>query len=170
MEEFADRYGLTIALILAIGAVLMFARPCAAQEAPSIDVTAPCAPEVSANRRAVLEHEGDGGVWFHMDVASCMLGRLSALPEYATYVRLLEERLSLSDRRDELRVFQVELAEKEAQTAAEALETAVRGRREAEESLGAWHRSRVLWFTVGVVATGLLVGLSAYAFNRLGGS
>jgi hypothetical protein len=46
----------------------------------------------------------------------------------------------------------LDLAVESRDQAVGAIEAAVRGRREAEESRDAWHRSRVLWFGLGFVA------------------
>jgi hypothetical protein len=136
-----------------------------AQDLPSI--AGPCAPEVSDNRRAVLVFDEDPGIWFHLEVARCMAGRLEALPLYAERVHLLGERLSLSEARDALRVREVELAEKEAETAAGALETAMRAAREAREDLDAWYRSPILWTAVGAVLAGGLIALAVWALDSV---
>lgn len=131
------------------------------------DVSGPCVPELSAPRRAVLEYEGESGIWFRSELAKCMLGRLQALPEYASYTSLLERRLRLSDDRTALLRRQVELAEHQAEEAEGALQAAERGRRRAEEALGAWHRSRALWAAVGAVVAGAVVALSAYGLSAV---
>lgn len=131
------------------------------------DVSEPCAPELLTNRRAVLEHEGAAGIWFHMDVARCMLGRLSALPQYMERVRLLDERLRLGDGRVQLLHRQVALAEEAERRSSESLETAVRGAREARESLDGERRRRWLWFGVGVVLTVVVQALAVWAWTSV---
>jgi hypothetical protein len=148
-------------------------RCATAQESPDEDtfvlpdIEAPCAPEVTENRRAVVVHGEDSGIWFHSDVARCLLGRLRLLPLLTQRVRLLDQRLTLSDERDALRTRQVALAGEEARIASDALEAAVRGRREAEEARDAWYRHPALWFTVGVVATVVLQVVAIWALSEL---
>lgn len=136
-----------------------------AQDLPNI--SEPCAPEVVENRRAIVIHGGDGGIWFHMDVARCMLGRLAALPAYAEHVRLLETRLTLSDDRSALQAREVALATQEAETATEALTEASRGRREAMEQLVKERRWRSLWAALGVALTVALGSLSIWGYSKL---
>lgn len=146
----------TLSLVLATSLL-----PAAAQaqddELPVIERE--CAPDVE-NRRALLDHDGDSGIWFNMEVARCMLGQLTALPLYAERVRLLEQRLTLSDERHGLMVRQVELAEEGEAHAVGALEAAERGKREAEEEARFERTLRWVWFGVGVV---VIVGLEALA-------
>jgi hypothetical protein len=119
------------------------------------------------NRRAVLEHEGAMGIWFELEVARCMLGRLSALPLYAQRVSLLAQRLQLSDERHQLMQRQVELANQATEAAEGALEAAVRGRRQAEEERDAWYRHPLLWVVVGVVVTAGLEALAIWGFSQV---
>jgi hypothetical protein len=144
---------------------LCVASTATAQELPNVEE--PCTPNVVDNRRAVLTHEGESGIWFHLEVARCLLGRLSALPEYARHVRLLEDRLSLGDERDALRARQVALAEQEAQAASEALEAAVRRAREAEEARDAWYRRPGLWLAMGVVLSVALQAVAVWAYSEV---
>ncbi len=134
---------------------------------PPEALEARCAPDVEANRRATLEHAGDAGIWFHADVGRCMLGRLELLPEYARHVRLLEERLELSNERDALRQRAVQLAEQEADAARGALEAAVRRAREAEEAAAAWYRHPALWFAAGAVVVVVLEIVAIWGFTQL---
>lgn len=117
---------------------------------------APCAPEVVENRRAVIEHNGEAGIWFHLEVARCMAFRLSLLPEYEAQLRLLDDRLTLSTERDELQERQLEIAVEEAETARDVLETAVRDARRARKERDAWFRHPALWVGAGVTITIIL--------------
>lgn len=146
-------------------AVLLFAQAACAQDLP--DLNLPCAPEVTEGRRSVLRHEGVEGIWFHLEVSRCMLGRLSALPRYAERIRLLEERLQLDAQRRSLLQRQVSLAEQEAAAATSALEAAVRGRREAEGSVERERGLRWLWFGVGVVVVVAVEALALWAWSEL---
>jgi hypothetical protein len=151
--------------------VLLIPTPAAAQDEPELPppdlLEAPCAPDVDANRRALLEHDAEPGIWFHADVARCMAERLALLPAYARHVRLLEERVALSDERDALRAREVQLAADEAAAAREALEAAVRRAREAEADRDAWWRHPALWFAVGVVVTVALEVAAIYALDAI---
>jgi hypothetical protein len=154
--------GLMTALILSIlTTVTLVASMCRGQDLPELS---PC----PSPRPVALEHEGPG-IWFERETARCMLGRLAALPFYVERVRLLDQRLTLAEARDGLQERRYAAAVEGEERAVEALEAAVRGQREAEEALDAWHRSPVLWFAVGVVATVGLVVASAYALDRIGG-
>lgn len=131
------------------------------------DLQVQCAPELVENRRATLEHEGDAGVWFHAEVARCMLGQLTALPLYAERVRLLEQRLTLSDERHVLMLRQVALAEEGEQAAVSALEAAERGRRQAVEEASFERALRWVWFGVGVVVVVAVEALAIWIFNEV---
>jgi hypothetical protein len=135
-----------------------------AQDLP--DVSAPCAPELTANRRAVLPYEGASGIWFNLELARCMLGRLEALPLYVQRVHLLEERLHLGDERHGLMVRQVTLAEEGEQRAVNALEAAERLRRQAEEDRDAWYRHPAFWAVVGAVIVAGLEALAIWALSQ----
>lgn len=116
------------------------------------DRQAPCAPEVTL-RRAELEHEHQPGIWFHRDVARCILRDLATLERYRLLVRDLELRINASDALVDIVTEAGRVADEAREHAEEALQAAVRGRREAEEARDAWHRSRALWFAVGVVVS-----------------
>lgn len=137
------------------------------QELPLPAVSGVCAPEVTGTRRASLEHEGVAGFWVEGRVMRCLLGRLEAAPLYAQRVRLLEQRLHLSDERDELRQREVRLAVQGEERAVEALEAAERGKRRAEEELNAWWRHPVLWFALGGVVVGALMAVGGWAIGQL---
>jgi hypothetical protein len=125
-----------------------------------------CAPTVLTNRRALLVHEEDAGVWFHRAVVVCMTERLAVLPLFAERVRLLEQRLTISDERHTLMVRQVALAEEGEQAAVGALETAVRLRRRAEARAVRERSLRWLWAAVGVVLTGAAFALSVWGWEK----
>ncbi len=134
---------------------------------PLPDVAGLCAPEITENRRAALTHEGQPGLWFQTDIARCMLGRLVALPLYAERVRLLDQRLSLVEERDALRVRQITLAEEGEQRATGAMASAVRARRRAEEALDAWWRHPGFWAAVGALVVVGLEVLTIWAFHEV---
>ena len=143
--------------------IFLAAAPAHAQEEP-------CAPEVTedAPRRLVLEAPtGAQGVWFHLEVARCLLGRVAALSASQRQLGLLEDRLRLSDERDALRARQTALATQEAEAASEALEAAVRGRREAEEALDASYRHPGFWAAVGALMVVGLEVLAIWAFHEV---
>lgn len=66
-------------------------------------------------------------------------------------VRLLGRQLVLQDTQLRDLALAKDLAVQAKDTIEGSLGAAVRGKREAEESRDAWHRSPVLWFAVGVV-------------------
>jgi len=153
-----------LAAFIILAALLANSCDAFAQEPELPPVTGQCAPEVSDLRRAGVEHEGQSGIWFHIDVARCMAGRLGALPLYAERVRLLDQQLQLTGERDALRVRQVALAEEGEERAVEALTAAVRRAREAEEDRDAWYRHPAFWAVLGAV---IVVGLEALAIWAL---
>jgi hypothetical protein len=149
-----------LALAVLMAAVLLRPSTCLGQDLPDLE---PCpTPQL-----VTVEHDGEPGLWFERETARCMLGRVAAVPEYAAAIRRFEQRLLASDERREFHVRRYELAVEGEERAVGALESAVRGRREAEEALGAWHRSRALWFALGALAAGVLVALTAYALDRV---
>lgn len=133
---------------------------------PLPDVEGVCAPEVSV-RRASVSHEGEPGIWFQMDVARCMLGRLAALPLYAQRVSLLEQRLQLSDERHLILRDALDIGASIETRYDLALQDAITRAREAEEAADKWYRSPTLWLVLGAVVGGALVGLGAYALGQL---
>lgn len=145
--------------------ILLFASTSAAQDLPTVDGV--CAPDVTENRRATVTHDGAVGLWFHADVARCMLGRLQALPLYAERVSLFEERLVLTHERQELTHRQIQAAQESEARAVGVLETAERRAREAQEELDAWYRHPALWFVVGAVVTGAVVALGVYVYSQV---
>lgn len=147
--------------------VIMFSSIAQAQVPELPDVNEACAPEVSENRRASIAHAGVAGVWFHGDVARCMLGRLTALPLYARRVGLLEDRLQVSDERTALLNEAIQLGDQQQAQFQIALEAAVRRAREAEEERDAWYRHPALWFVVGGVIVAALVAVGAYALSAV---
>lgn len=156
-------------LLVAAISISLARAPVHAQERELPDVSGECAPEIPEDqRRALIERDGQAGIWFHIDLARCMLARLAVLPEYAQHVRLLEERLTLGGERAFLEARRADLAVGEANVATEALEAAVRARRRAEEDLNAWYRHPALWAVVGLVLGVTLVALSAYVLDAAG--
>jgi len=138
-----------------------------AQDVELPDIEQPCAPEVTEHRREVLARDGVPGIWFRLEVAQCMLGRLAALPRYVERVRLLEGRLDISDHRTELLRRQVILAEQEAEQATGALTAAERQAREGQEAAQTERDLRWLWLGLGVVLVVVVEGLALWAFSQL---
>jgi cytochrome c-type biogenesis protein CcmH/NrfG len=123
-----------------------------------------CAPNVKV-RRVVMHHNGRPGVWFDADVARCMLTELRKTEQLQLQVADYAQRTDLSFQYTDLVERQRDLAVMESEKALGALESAVRGRREAEEALNKPGRSRALWFAVGLVTGVLVIGVSAYALS-----
>lgn len=151
-----SRFALLVALGALLGALLLWGSVARGENA-----------EPEAPRRATIEHNGAVGVWFRADVARQLLADLEELPVLRQRVALLEERLEIRDDQIERLRLVVELAEEGERRASDALAEAVRLRREAEESSRVWWRSPVLWLSVGVVVTGGLVALTAYALSAI---
>lgn len=149
-------------LVLAFSLVALSPSGALAQELE------PCAPDITENRRAVREHNGSPGIWFHIEVARCMLTRLTETALYMRRISMLEERLQLSDERLELQQRVTSLAEQEAEQVSGALDAAIGRAREAEESRDAWYRHPALWAAVGVVLTVAVEAVAIWALNRVG--
>lgn len=153
---------------LLIAVLVLMPTLATAQDLPAPEqLESQCAPELDEGRRAALVHGGAPGLWFADPVARCMLARYALLPAFARHVRLLEQRIQLSDERDALRTREVALAAEEAQLARDALEAALHRAREAEEARDAWYRHPALWTVVGVVLAGALVTVAAYALGAV---
>lgn len=156
-------------LSLALVCSSVWSTPGAAQ---SLDVDlsgleAPCAPEVTATRRAAVVHEGQAGIWFERQVALCILQRMEVLSLVARRVHLLDERLQIGEERHALMQRQVEVSQRSEHVAVEALQSAERRAREATEEAGQWYRHPAFWFTAGVVVTVLLEIAAIFAFQSL---
>lgn len=115
------------------------------------DFDTPCAPEVIETRRVLLEQAGQAGIWFHMEVARCMLGRLAALPGLQTELTLWETRREASEALETDLRRRGDLAIEEATAAREVLDEAIRARRRAEEDLHVWYRNPVFLIGTGAV-------------------
>jgi len=157
------------AVVLVTVTTLFLASTCTAKAdaEPLPEVTGVCAPEVVEDRRVVLSHEGVAGVWFHRDIVLCTASRLRLLPLFADRVRLLEQRLTISDERHALMARQVALAEEGEQEAVGALEVSVGLARQAESRAARERLLRWLWASLGVVITGAVFALSVWGYHRL---
>lgn len=132
-----------------------------------------CAPGITGAYRGSwinVEVAGDSvrARWFPTDIIRCMTTRATMLPLYAANVQVLEHRVQMLDDRVVNLLRQVASAEEGEIVAVLAVDAAVRGQREAEESRDAWHRSRALWFALGAVVTAAVVALTGYALGQVG--
>jgi hypothetical protein len=153
-------------LASALGATTCSASAHAQDALPSVDLAQPCAPHVpEAARRELLTRGAAAGIWFHGDVARCMLDRLALLPLYVERVRLLDERLAVQEHIEDTLTRAELLSRQIADQATAALDEAERGRRQAEEELGAWYRSPVLWTGVGGVIVAAIAVAIRYAID-----
>ena len=124
-----------------------------------------CAPELTGeNRRRVIEVDGQQGIWFHEEVARCLLkavierdGLRETLRLTEKKVHLLEERLKIRDEIRSLLENKIELYGEFADELREAYQDAV-------EERDAWYRQPVLWFAVGIVSA-VSVFVSVVAFK-----
>lgn len=162
-----DKWGLRIAIVLAIATAALLLRPVVAHGQSFPDVSVPCAPKVTEPRRAILDYEGRNGIWFDLEVARCMLGRLKALPLYSQRVSLLEQRLEISDQRTALLRQHIELAEEGEKRAVSVLEEAEAGRRRAEEKLAAWYRHPVFLMSAGAIVVVAVEVVAIVVFERI---
>lgn len=166
--KFNQQSNLILALALigtALFIVVSASRACAQDALPSVE--GDCAPDAPEPRRALIQHESEAGVWFRMEVARCMLGRLSVLPLYAQRIRLFDERLRIDDERHALMERQVELSDEAERQAVGALEAAERGRREAEEDRDFERSLRWVWFGIGAGLVVLLEALAIWIFSEI---
>lgn len=147
------------AILIAIWLVASPAR--AAEPVQHIEL---CAPEVQL-RRVQMTHHGQPGIWFDARVAKCMMVQLQTVTALRAQVADYEVRTLMNDQFTLLVERQRDLAVLESDKALGALESAVKGRREAEEALNKPGRSRALWFALGVFSGVLVVGVSAYAIS-----
>lgn len=172
----ADRWGLRIALALAAAtALVLFGSIARAQDEPEPETPrlmtwdgerdppelpqlqfAPC-PGRDAIRPAGEQGEG---VVFPSETAQCLLGRVQTLAELVPYVRLLEDRLRLSDERHALQTRAAELAVEQAEAAEGAVEAALRRVGDLEEQLNDPLRHPALWLALGA---GIVVVLEVAA-------
>lgn len=143
-------------------AIWLMASPVAAAE--PVQPIELCASEVQV-RRVQMTHQGQPGIWFDARVAKCMLVQLQTIGMLQAQVADYEIRAGMHGQLTLLLERQVDLAALESEKAVGALQSAVKGRREAEEALNKPGRSRALWFAVGMLTTGLVVGVSAYAIS-----
>lgn len=112
-----------------------------------------------APRRAVVEHEGEQGVWFRMDVGKCLLKDVTELNERRYQVRLLEQQLQLRIEQKVLLDEAIKFSEQAKMSAITSLEASERRARKAEERANAWYKHPILWFVVGsLVTTGAVIG------------
>lgn len=147
-----------IALVILWFSLVAVMRVQAQELPPPESYEAPCAPTVPEDSRRALMARGNlQGVWFHADLARCMLERLQLLPAYARQVHLLEQRVTLSNERDALRQREIDLASQQVTTATGALDAAIRAQHNAEAERDAWYRAPLLWFGVGAVLAIVLI-------------
>jgi len=123
-----------------------------AQDLPPLPaITEACAPELTTGRRAEISVGGAAGIWFAMPVARCLTSNLEALPLYAERVAQLQLRIEAGGALTLILREEVTLAERQAESAAQGLEHAIRIAREAEEDRDRWYRQPLLLIGLGVV-------------------
>lgn len=145
-------WGIELALVLALS------NAAQAQLPSEADLSSTCAPEVGEGRRLVLEVEGQAGIWFHGDVASCMAARLALLPAYARLAAQQEQRDAIAVELYDLQERRAALAIEQAATAEAGLRAAESARDDAVARLNAWWRSPALWASIGaLLGVGVIV-------------
>lgn len=131
------------------------------------DFTLPCAPEVTELRSGLLMNGEQQGMWFHLEVARCMLTRLAVLPELQLQLSLFEEREQATEALGASLRRRGDLAVQEAETAREALTAAVRARRRAEEDLDVWYRHPLFLMAAGAAVVVALEIVAIVIFNEV---
>lgn len=155
--------------VLVVGVLsLVWNHPVEAQLPELNALLGQCAPEITEHRNQALVVDGDSGVWFHLEVARCMKTRLDVLPELIVQLRLYESRRDASEALEATLRRLVDVSAQEAEIATNALSVARRALHRAEEDRNRWYRSPILWFVIGAIVAGALVGLSAYALGATG--
>jgi len=137
-------------------------------------VSPPAYAAEDTTRAFELKVQGVDGVWFPAGMAKEIQADVEELrrlrPVLADQERLLGHRLERLEVKD-ARILQVkealDLSMQAEERTKSVVEAAVRGQRQAEEDLDAWHRSPALWVGVGVVATVLLEVAALALFNAL---
>ena len=119
-----------------------------------------CAPHVQL-RHEVFRNEGEPGIWFHRDVADCMLFELEMVNSRKRHIQLLEERLELDVQLLDNLKLRLEVQGDQLTATMQMLTDSQNNVADLKSELGAWYRSSWLWAGVGVVGT--LLG--AWAFN-----
>lgn len=161
--------------LLALGALWVVLGWEVAAQARSGASVAPECEELSelaadAVPRRSLEVEGAAGVWMPVAVSRALLCEVKAGRAAQRQIRLLDQELELTIQQVEWTQRQLTVMADSRSAAMEAVEAAERQRRYAEDRLDAWHRSPILWFTLGSVATAIVFALSVRAIDSLRGS
>ncbi len=116
-----------------------------------------------APRRETIRYLGASGIWFRGDVARKLLGDVKALEKYKERVVLLEWKLSVYN---DVIAAQKTLTQIDADIEASRLDQVGElssALADAQDDADAWHRSRGLWFAVGVIVTGVIVSVTKFA-------
>ena len=153
-----------LVVLLGVGSCVLLSNNCDAQE---IDFAVPCAPEVTGHRSLVLPNEDQAGIWFHLEIARCMLGRLAALPELQVQLRLYEERRDASEALEGSLRRRGDLAVEEAETARGAIAAAVRARQRAEEDAQSERDLRWLWVGGSALVVIVLEIVAIWVFSQV---
>lgn len=125
-----------------------------------------CAPGVEL-RRAIVQYQGQSGMWFNMEVARCLLDDASALPLVRQRVTLLEEKIQLQDERAVFLREAISLGDQATQRAVGALARSERLRLTAEETARGAQQATRLWTVVGFAGGVLIVVLAAWAWHAV---
>ena len=126
-----------------------------------------CAPEITENRRAQIEHNGDAGIWFALPVARCLLRDVGDLTVARSDVRLLRERLTIRDdqitsmRAAHERTLQIE------QRSDEAIDLATTAAREATADANHERSLRWVWFGIGVAVVVVIEVVAILIFSEV---
>jgi len=100
-----------------------------------------------------------------MPVARLVLCEVRELRIRRRELTLVDQELGLWARQATLLGEQVELAVQARDAFQGVVEAAEQRAQDAEAERNAWYRHPALWFAVGVVVTGAVVAITAYALN-----
>lgn len=140
----------TVRIVAVVGFFALLGLECsaAAQE--------PCAPDVTL-RRLELRVQDQPGVWFHIEVARCMLRDLEMALIVREQLRLRDEQVVLLNAQVQDLRAAVSAGREAEERATGALEAAVRRARQAELDRDVWYRSPFLWGLSGLLVGGAAV-------------
>ena len=126
-----------------------------------------CAPEITENRRAQIEHNGDAGIWFAMPIARCLLRDVGDLTVARSDVRLLRERLTIRD--DQITSMRAahELTLEGEQRTDEVIEQVTTAAREATADANHERSLRWVWFGIGVAVVVVIEVVAILIFSEV---
>lgn len=108
-----------------------------------------------------LEHEGVQGLWMPEEMSRSIQADIEELQRLRVVLERQSAKIEMNRERIANMLEILELVRAEREFAVNALDEAIKGRREAEEARDAWYRSPELWSAVGAVVGVTLVLVAA---------